>query len=339
MYVSLFENGFGRGYIGSYSGNSSDVDFGTTGDDPNAKLHLTINFAPRLTISEKGNVGIGTISPLSNTKLQVAGDSLRTAYFTSTHNSLSSSAILKTEALGGVSNFNATGIEIAQNGTEGRGRGLLINSGYIGAEVYSVDANFGVNNYGIISTATSDADCWGFYGVANGSGILGTKIGVYGSASGGATRWAFYGIGNAFLSGGTWQTSDERFKRNISAVGTMSEKLLQLEPRAYHFDTAQYSYMSLPSEKQFGFIASNMKAVFPDLVKRVTVHKERPASDKGVESTDFDAVNYTGLIPVLTQAINEHSKEIAQMKLLLEEYRKLIEEQKIIIQRLSGNGK
>jgi hypothetical protein len=70
MYVSFFEGSSYRGYIGSFAGNSADVDFGTGGGNLSGKLHLTIKASPKLTIDSTGRVGIGTQSPLA--KLQIS---------------------------------------------------------------------------------------------------------------------------------------------------------------------------------------------------------------------------------------------------------------------------
>ncbi len=64
LYLPFFENADYRGYIGSYSGNASDVDFGTGAGNTTGKVHLTIQTSPKLTIREDGNVGIGNTNPL-----------------------------------------------------------------------------------------------------------------------------------------------------------------------------------------------------------------------------------------------------------------------------------
>jgi hypothetical protein len=62
MYMGLFENDVYRGYIGSYTGNDKDVDFGS-GAGTNGKVHLTTNATPRLSVDSAGRVGVGTTSP------------------------------------------------------------------------------------------------------------------------------------------------------------------------------------------------------------------------------------------------------------------------------------
>ena len=65
MYISLYEGGAYRGYLGSYSGAANDVDFGTGGTNLTGKLNFTIQAAPKMTIDAAGNVGIGTTAPAS----------------------------------------------------------------------------------------------------------------------------------------------------------------------------------------------------------------------------------------------------------------------------------
>lgn len=74
MYIGLFENDTYRGYLGSYSGSSTDVDFGTGAGNTSGSLHLTIQANPKLTITAAGDVGIGTTAP--SAKLHINGGDL-----------------------------------------------------------------------------------------------------------------------------------------------------------------------------------------------------------------------------------------------------------------------
>lgn len=62
-YLSIYENGLYRGYLGSFGGANEDVDFGTGSGNNTGKLHLSIQANPRLTIGATGNVGINNSNP------------------------------------------------------------------------------------------------------------------------------------------------------------------------------------------------------------------------------------------------------------------------------------
>jgi hypothetical protein len=100
-------------------------------------------------------------------------------------------------------------------------------------------------------------------------------------------------------------TSDLRLKKNIAPLEHSLEAVMQLNPVSYDkkksMDSSDYSI------KENGFIAQELKNVFPTLVK---------------EGTDKDmllSVNYTALIPVLTKAIQEQQIEINELKELVKQ--------------------
>jgi hypothetical protein len=72
MYMSIYEGGSYRGYLGSYSGAAEDVDFGTGGSNATGKVHLVLAASPAVTIAPGGFVGIGTTTP--NDALDISGD-------------------------------------------------------------------------------------------------------------------------------------------------------------------------------------------------------------------------------------------------------------------------
>ncbi len=63
MWLTLAESGVNRGYLGSFSGNPEDVDFGTYSGNTTGKIHLTTASTPRLTVASDGKIGIGNSSP------------------------------------------------------------------------------------------------------------------------------------------------------------------------------------------------------------------------------------------------------------------------------------
>jgi len=77
--------------------------------------------------------------------------------------------------------------------------------------------------------------------------------------------------------------------------------------------------MNLPSGRQTGIMAQEMKSLFPELVK-YSIHPSpsQKSIDEGInqphDPVDFDAVNYTGLIPHLVKAVQEQQEMIEELK-------------------------
>lgn len=78
--------------------------------------------------------------------------------------------------------------------------------------------------------------------------------------------------------------------------------------------------MNLPQTLQHGFISQEIAEVFPELTKDVV----KPVFDENGKITSevsFKALNYVGLISVLTAAIQELNNEIIQVRQDLDEYK------------------
>ncbi len=90
-------------------------------------------------------------------------------------------------------------------------------------------------------------------------------------------------------------------------------------PLTLHFDTQTYMFMNLPEGEQYGFLAEDVNAVMPDLVRASFHPYDEPTSvtpeGQGIE---FEAVNYVGLIPVLVSAIQEQPATITTLQAELE---------------------
>jgi hypothetical protein len=104
------------------------------------------------------------------------------------------------------------------------------------------------------------------------------------------------GNGNATLTGTLTQNSDARLKKNIQPLQNTLSQLQQL-----HGYTYQWKDAAADSSLQIGLLAQELQQVFPQLVKE---------NDKGILS-----VNYSGLLPVMLQAIKEQQVQIDQQKL------------------------
>jgi hypothetical protein len=168
----------------------------------------------------------------------------------------------------------------------------------------------GLYNIGIVGLGNGGSNSYGVFGSASSASV--TNYGVYCNGNGGYT--------------GTWSSlSDGKFKNNIAKLeeGTVS-KLMQLKPSTYTLKTEEYKFMNLPEGSQFGFVAQDLEQVFPTLV----VNSSHPG-EQGVGGNsapiNYKAVNYIGLIPILTKAIQEQQTTINDLKSEIELLRKEFE--------------
>ena len=102
------------------------------------------------------------------------------------------------------------------------------------------------------------------------------------------------------------QSSDLRLKTNINPMSGALGNVLKL--RGVTFNWKESSNNRL----QYGFIAQEIEKVFPDLV--------------GTDSNGFKTVNYSGVIPVLTEAIKTQQEEIESLKSENEQLKSTLEQ-------------
>jgi hypothetical protein len=132
--------------------------------------------------------------------------------------------------------------------------------------------------------------------------------------SGTPTFWAGYFNGDLYGSG-TYQPSDRKLKKEITPAGDVLDKIMQLRPSTYIYNSEQFKAMNFSAGTRYGFIADELETVFPQLTKK----SKAPAKlDKEgniiAEEVEFTAVNYVELIPVLTKAIQEQQLQIETLK-------------------------
>lgn len=109
------------------------------------------------------------------------------------------------------------------------------------------------------------------------------------------TRMAIYNNGNAWLWGTLAQNSDARLKRNTLPIESSLKGLMQIN--GYRF---QWKNETLDSSTQIGVLAQEVVKVYPELVK------ENAAGDL--------TVNYSGLVPILINAIKEQQQKIDELE-------------------------
>lgn len=122
-----------------------------------------------------------------------------------------------------------------------------------------------------------------------------TEVGFFGQT--GTPSWRFYvntSTGDAWMQGALTQNSDARLKKDIVPLANSLQTIQQLNGYTYHWKDN-----SNPDE-QIGLLAQELQKVYPQLVKE---------NDKGILS-----VNYSGMVPVLLEAIKEQQRQLEELK-------------------------
>jgi Chaperone of endosialidase len=106
--------------------------------------------------------------------------------------------------------------------------------------------------------------------------------------------------------------NDEQTKLNVTSISNPVERLSQLKPISFEYNTKQYKFLNLQSGKQYGFLSDNIQAVFPELVKEKRVSYMQGKNN--YKNASIASINETSLIPVLVASIVEQQKQIDQLK-------------------------
>ena len=191
---------------------------------------------------------------------------------------------------------------------------------------------FGITNYngtalaanGIMGLALNNAGtASGVEGFSNsnaGTGVLG---GFVGGNTITATGWAVFANGWA---GGTtaWQNiSDKRLKRNVKTLDGSLSKIMQLRGVEYNYDKSNYPDVSLDTEtKQIGFIAQEVEAIFPNIVREANLYSSEEEADNGMSREQnvykVKTLSYTLIVPVLVEAMKEQQAIIEKLEKRIE---------------------
>jgi hypothetical protein len=181
-------------------------------------------------------------------------------------------------------------------------------------------------SYGLRGFSTSGQYSYGVYS-------YGKYIGVYGEG----LSWAGYFKGIVY-STGMYQGSDRRLKQNITDFSRALDIIGKLQPKQYEYrHDGAYKGMNLPKGKHYGLIAQEVEEVLPDLVQDATLHtphEQGPTMQQASEgltaqttaTTDFKAVNYTELIPIMIKGMQEQEAQNQTLNAEVEALRPLKDE-------------
>jgi hypothetical protein len=113
------------------------------------------------------------------------------------------------------------------------------------------------------------------------------------------------------------QLTDNEIKKNITPIISPLQKLVQLEPKCYEFETNKFRHLKLQQGRKYGFISENVQTVFPELVSVKTV--SYMFAKNGYRDASFKMVDETSLIPLLVASIKEQQEQIEQLKAAIED--------------------
>lgn len=153
-------------------------------------------------------------------------------------------------------------------------------------------ANAG-NIYGVMNIGANVSNELTFSTISDN---LYNHLGVNGTGSG---TYALYVSGDTYTSG-TYTSSDKRFKKNVKAVELINDELFKVKSYSYNFRQNEFQARHFDNKHHFGFLAQDVKEIFPDLVK--------------MDDSGYYAINYVEFIPLLLQSLKEEDQKVKDLE-------------------------
>jgi hypothetical protein len=191
----------------------------------------------------------------------------------------------------------------AENIYDNMGVGIFANGRSRG--VYS-QGQTGV--LGICNNQTGNgAAVWGW--VAFDAGSANANYGGYFTSNNHAFSYSIRADGDMLLNGALMKMSDGRLKKEVQNISLGLPVLLALRPTTYQY--IQQAPMTLPAGTQYGFIAEEVEAILPEIVRDIPYPVTMdPDNMTGSDMVSYKAINYEALIPLLTKAIQELNAKV-----------------------------
>lgn len=197
-----------------------------------------------------------------------------------------------------------------------------------GITAYSGSVYIPSGVYGLAISTSLTHRAIGVRGVANGR----DGVGVRGSRqnTGGIAGWGGVFYNDLGYTGFFGAASDEKAKKDIKTIHGALDIVDQLNPVTYHFDLEKYPNMGLNTEMEYGFIAQEVKAILPEIVREKGLstnacEEVKPHEAQKNETESFVVMDYTRIIPILTKAVQEQQAIIKEQNDKVEKQNKQIE--------------
>ncbi len=223
---------------------------------------------------------------------------------------------------------NANHINSAVWGDASSSTGKYNNGGVF----LSQGTNTGINN-GVLAEVKDGASNYGVYSIVTSPGNpltypMPSNIAIYGNAKPSPFSFPVALSYAGFFDGDVWingprsgaanfvaTISDQIFKTQIDSLTGALDIIKSLKPKTYFLDTANIYGMNFSNQKQIGFIAEEVEAVFPLVVQNG--HKPETVDSSGTivtPSVDYKALKYEEFIPLLTRGLQELSSKNDSLK-------------------------
>lgn len=126
---------------------------------------------------------------------------------------------------------------------------------------------------------------------------------------------------------GFYTYSDRKLKRNIKSISSALDMVSQLRGVTYEYRRDERPELNLAKGTQYGYIVQEVAQVMPEAVRNTFASNG--------EVADFKVMNYTMVIPVLSEAINEQQDLIEGQNMVIANLEAVIEDQENTIDDLS----
>lgn len=158
----------------------------------------------------------------------------------------------------------------------------------------------------------------------NGIGVLGTR-----QSGVGTVGWGGLFLNNLGYTGGFFNASDRKLKKDISDINNATEIIKKLRAVSYYYDIDKYPNIGLNQKLEYGFIAQELKEIIPNIVEEMSLptngtEPAKPNSETSLNFESFYMVDYTRIIPILTKGIQEQQEVIDQQNQKIEALEKIV---------------
>nr|NQU90349.1 tail fiber domain-containing protein [Bacteroidota bacterium] len=125
---------------------------------------------------------------------------------------------------------------------------------------------------------------------------------------------------------------------HVANINNSLALIKSIQPVTYYYkDEYMKKGVNVATGRQYGFIANDLETIVPELVIPMYspnfIDPKDEYSTESVEKVEYKGINYIGIIPILTKAIQEQQTlienqqmEINQLKIQQEEILNKIEE-------------